>query len=237
MIPFASSPERNLFMLKGALARGGYDWWWHNFTARHATTGEEKAFFIEYFICNPAAGGAQPSFGGAVAGGGAERPAYGLIKVGCWGADARQLHRYFGIEEVEIGQDRLAIQMADCALSETSMTGQCTVTAADAAARPEWASDVGSLRWSLAIDKQLHYSVGYGAGTVARALNLFEMYWHAEGIKTAYSGWVELDGERYEVTPSTCFGYADKELGQQFHLAMAVDLELRSGEHGQRTAP
>ena len=67
------------------------------------------------------------------------------------------------------------------------MTGQCTVTAADAAARPEWASDVGSLRWSLAIHKQLHYSVSYGASTVARALNLFEMYWHAEGIKTAYS--------------------------------------------------
>jgi len=25
--------DRNAFMLKGPLARKGYDWWWHTFTA------------------------------------------------------------------------------------------------------------------------------------------------------------------------------------------------------------
>ena len=55
--------NRNAFMLKGALSECGYDWWWHSFTGRHSVTGEEKAFFIEFFTCNPALGGAQPILG------------------------------------------------------------------------------------------------------------------------------------------------------------------------------
>ena len=45
---------RNSFMLHGPLAHHGYDWWWHSFTAQDAQTGEDKPFFIEFFICNPA---------------------------------------------------------------------------------------------------------------------------------------------------------------------------------------
>lgn len=29
-------------MLKGNLAREGYDWWWHSFTGINEKTGEEK---------------------------------------------------------------------------------------------------------------------------------------------------------------------------------------------------
>ena len=55
-----SDLNRNIFMLKGVLAECGYDWWWHSFTGRHSITGEEKAFFIEFFTCNPALGGEEP---------------------------------------------------------------------------------------------------------------------------------------------------------------------------------
>ena len=50
-------------MLKGPLQKKGYDWWWHNFTGVSKKTGEEKAFFIEYYVCNPAFGGNDPVFG------------------------------------------------------------------------------------------------------------------------------------------------------------------------------
>lgn len=43
-------------MLVGPLAHHGYDWWWHSFTAQDAVTGEDKPFFIEFFLCNPALG-------------------------------------------------------------------------------------------------------------------------------------------------------------------------------------
>lgn len=207
---FAAAPERNLYMLRGALARRGYDWWWHSFTARHAVTGAERAFFIEFFVCNPALGAAEPIFDET------GKQSYGMVKVGTWGEGARQLHSYFGMAASDIATETLSVRMGHNRLSETETAGSVEVSAADAAAHPEWASDVGSLRWQLSIDKQLHYNVGYGASAPARALNLFEMYWHAEGIKTAYEGWVELDGERYIVTPETCFGYADKNWGSNF---------------------
>ena len=50
-------------MLDGPLARHGYDWWWHSFTAQDAETGEDKPFFIEFFACNPALGEDLPVLG------------------------------------------------------------------------------------------------------------------------------------------------------------------------------
>ena len=46
--------SRDQFMLSGSLADQGYDWWWHSFTGRNARTGEERAFFVEFFSssCN-----------------------------------------------------------------------------------------------------------------------------------------------------------------------------------------
>ena len=55
--------SRDACQLFGEQAHCGYDWWWHSFTAHHAETGEEKAFFIEFFLCNPASGGEEPVFG------------------------------------------------------------------------------------------------------------------------------------------------------------------------------
>lgn len=49
-----SDLKRNYYMLKGPLAKKGYDWWWHSLTAYDKETGEERPFFIEYFVCNPA---------------------------------------------------------------------------------------------------------------------------------------------------------------------------------------
>ena len=54
---------RDALMLHGPLARQGYDWWWHSFTAQDAETGEDKPFFIEFFVCNPALAEEQPVFG------------------------------------------------------------------------------------------------------------------------------------------------------------------------------
>ena len=45
---------RDEYMLTGPFRRQGYDWWWHSFTAVSEKTGEERAFFIEFFMCNPA---------------------------------------------------------------------------------------------------------------------------------------------------------------------------------------
>lgn len=42
------------------------------------------------------------------------------------------------------------------------------------------------------------------------------MFWHAEGMKSAYSGHVLWNGEEYIVDSETCYGYADKNWGKDF---------------------
>ena len=96
------------------------------------------------------------------------------------------------------------------------MTGHVKVTEADVQAHPEWMSDAGEMRWDISIRKQVAYHVGYGASKLFRTLNAFEMFWHAEGMKTVFQGWLTLNGEEYVVRPEDCYGYADKNWGGDF---------------------
>ena len=210
--------ERNACQLWGKLAWKGYDWWWHSFTGINRNTGEEKAFFVEYFLCNPALGQAEPIYGQDPECLKNEWwPSYLMVKAGCWGEDARQLHRFFGWEDVSVhGTKSYRLWAGDCRASETLIRGSVKVTEEEAKEHPEWLCQAGEMQWNLKVKKQIAFNVGYGAGELMRRLNAFEMYWHAEGMKTAYDGEVILDGEVYDVKPETCYGYADKNWGSNF---------------------
>ncbi|MBP3262857.1 hypothetical protein [Pseudobutyrivibrio sp.] len=213
-----SDITRDDFMLKGALASEGYDWWWHSFTGKNKKTGEEKAFFIEFFTINPELGGDEPVFGqlpeNKASG---VKPSYMMVKVGCWGEGAKQMHRFFGWNKVNIKEDvPFLISAEDCFCSESRTLGKVEVTEADAKAHPEWMCQSGKMVWDLNIEKQIAFNVGYGAGWASREIEAFEMFWHAEGMKTLFSGSVILDGVEYEVSPDSCYGYADKNWGKDF---------------------
>lgn len=212
-----SDISRNGCMLRGALAKNGYDWWWHSFTGHHRKTGEEKTFFIEYFVCNPALGSSLPILGQDPQNRLNDRkPSYALIKVGAWGENAKQIHNFYPIDAFSCPSDRLDVKVGNCVLTETHMKGQCHVSSEDAKQHPEWMCDSGEMTWNIQINKKIAYHVGYGASKFFRALNLFEMFWHAEGIKTEYQGELILDGEIYDINPSTSYGYADKNWGKDF---------------------
>lgn len=144
------------------------------------------------------------------------RPSYALVKAGWWGKDAAQLHNFYGIDEFSGDPARLNVRMGECSLSETRMIGTCAVTDAEAREHPEYMCGAGSMSWDLSIDKKIPFNVGYGASPFVRSLNAFEMFWHAEGIKTEYSGTVVLNGGTYRIEPQTSFGYADKNWGADF---------------------
>ena len=213
-----SDVSRNAFMLKGALAKEGYDWWWHSFTGRHAQTGEEKAFFIEFFTINPELGGEEPIFGQLPANKeNGVKPSYMMVKAGAWGKDAKQLHRFFGWNMVSIARDiPYEITADNCYCSETKTVGCIDIDKEECEKHPEWMCDFGSMSWDLSIDKQVAFNVGYGAGKALRDIEAFEMYWHAEGIKTAYEGEVIFGGEKYIVSKENSYGYADKNWGSNF---------------------
>lgn len=214
-----SDITRDYCMLKGPLAKKGYDWWWHSFTAEHAKTGARKSFYIEYFLCNPALAQEQPVLiwndpEGRNAG---RRPSYCMVNAGFWGKEKGQLHRFFPWSKVSILMNTpLNLMADDCICTETRIKGSVHVSAQEAAAHPEWMSDAGEMEWDLRVHKQVAYHAGYGASQFFRALNAFEMFWHAEGMKTSFSGWVRLNGEEYRVKPETCYGYADKNWGSDF---------------------
>ena len=224
-----SDLTRNYWMLDGRFAKKGYDWWWHNFTAVNEKTGEEKSFFIEYFTCNPALANTQahentethakPILGqleqNRTKG---LRPSYVMVKCGWWGENARQLHRFFAWDEVELGHNKggYFLKAADCSASEKLLTGSVDISAEAAAAHPEWMCDSGSMSWNIQVDKKVAFNVGYGAGSLFRKLKAFEMYWHAEGMKSLYSGEIIADGEAYKITNERSFGYADKNWGADF---------------------
>ena len=209
---------RDACMLHGPLRRCGYDWWWHSFTAQDAETGEDKPFFIEFFLCNPALAQDGPVLGQLPANKAAgKRPSYLMVKAGCWGRDHCQLHRFFAWKDVSLhGAAPYRIEAGDCLASETALRGSIDISPEAAAAHPEWMCGAGSLKWDLTVDKQIAFNVGYGASKPLRDAEAFAMYWHAEGMKSAYSGAIEYNGRRYAVTPQKSFGYADKNWGRDF---------------------
>ena len=213
-----SDLSRDAFMLHGGLAECGYDWWWHSFTGHDAETGVEKGFFIEFFTCNPALGGEAPIFGQLPQNQANDvKPSYLMVKAGAWGEDAAQLHRFFGWKQVDISAGTpFHVRAGDCYLDETATEGHISLAPDEAMAHPEYMSDAGEMSWKLSIDKRVAYNVGYGASKPLRDSEAFEMFWHAEGMKTQYSGTVIWNGRTYLVSPETSYGYADKNWGKDF---------------------
>ena len=209
---------RDACMLHGPLRHHGYDWWWHSLTAQDAETGEDKPFFIEFFLCNPALGEDAPVLGQLPENRAAGRqPSYLMVKAGCWGEDHCQLHRFFAWKDVNLhGDAPYRIEAADCLACETELKGSVAVSPEDALAHPEWMCDGGKMAWDLKVDKQIAFNVGYGASKPFRDAEAFAMYWHAEGMKTAYSGTILYNGRLYLVSPEKSFGYADKNWGRDF---------------------
>jgi len=216
-----SDLSRDSFMLVGPLAKKGYDWWWHSFTARNKQTGEEKPFFVEFFVCNPALAQDKPVivWNDPEARAKGVRPSYLMVKVGWWvGSEKGQMQRFFAWKDVKISKNGEPINIVadDCSLSETHVKGHVAYTQEESEAHPEYMSDFGDFKFDLKIQKDVTFNVGYGASKFFRDINSFEMFWHAEGMKSYFEGTIELNGVEYVVTPDTCYGYDDKNWGGDF---------------------
>ena len=209
---------RNAFMLTGPLAKKGYDWWWHSFTAQDEETGEDKPFFIEFFICNPALAEDKPVFGQLPENKEKGKfPSYLMVKAGCWGEGKCQLHRFFSLKDVRIHPKApYEVEAEDCYATETALRGSIHISEEEKENHPEWMCDSGDIEWNLEIDKQIAFNVGYGASKSLRGAEAFAMYWHAEGMKSAFKGTITCNGRKYVVTPEKSYGYADKNWGRDF---------------------
>jgi len=209
--------RKNKAMLSGVQKKNGYLYWWHSFTGEHAVTGEKKAFFIAFYIINPARSPNKPVFGQLYSQKTKEHmPSYVMIKAGSWGENPKQIHQFFPSEQLTYTKKSLGVNVGVNHLSETELSGSISMSEIDSKMQPEYMSDSGSMSWNLTMKKECPYDVGYTTSALFRSLNIFEMYWHVQGIKTEYSGTVTLDDATYRVRPETSFGYADKNWGKNF---------------------
>lgn len=210
--------RRNGYMLSGRLARRGYDWWWHSLVGVDKATGERQPFFIEYYVVNPALGGPSPVPGQLP--GNRERgvrPSYAMIKAGRWGAGRKaQLHNLYPVSEFAASREGMEVRIGGNVATETLLKGSVSLSAAEAAAHPEYMSDAGEMSWELEAEKVLPYSVGWGTSPLSLAVDAFQMYWHAAGMLTRYKGRVTFDGKEYLVEPESSAGYQDKNWGRDY---------------------
>ena len=212
------SKQRNRCQLFAGQARKGYDWWWHSFTAYNKKTGEPRPFFLEFFLVNPKFGKDEPIFGQLEENQkNKARPSYLMVKVGYWGKNKKQLHRFFGWKKIKVDYHApFSITVDDCYLDEYKSYGKVEISEEECKNHPEYMCDSGSIEWNLNIEKEIAFNVGYGAGWLFRHLQLFEMFWHVEGMKSNFSGSIIADGEEYEVRKKDSYGYADKNWGKNF---------------------
>lgn len=202
--------KRNMYMLKGPLKRRGYDWWRHFFTGVNKQTGEQKAFFIEYFIINPARSPQNVVIGNN----GAARPSYVMIKAGTWGRNACQITNFYPSEDFHKSKRHLEISVGPCCLSESVLAGKVECSQQDIQYHPEYMSDAGSLAWNLKLEKTITSSNNRYTNWFARNFRGSDMYWHCQGMKTDYTGFVVFNGVEYTVTPERSYGSSDKFWGK-----------------------
>lgn len=198
--------KKNLYMLDGSFAYRGYDWWWHSFTAINEITKEEKAFYVEYFIINPKASPSKVVLGSNGI------PSYLMLNVGSWGKNKAQLHRFYPLNEVKIDKKKLHIEGEDFLLTEDHIKGKVNVINPP----KEELCDEGKMEFDIKLDKKITYDVGYGTSPLLRKIKAFDMYWHAQGIKTLMEGYVIYNNEKYLVKKDSSFGYSDKNWGRDF---------------------
>ena len=107
-----------------------------------------------------------------------------------------------------------SVEADDCFLTEDRTHGRVHVEGS--ADHPEWMCQDGEMSWNLNIRKVTAFNVGFGADEVFRHAEAFEMFWHAEGMKSEFEGEVIWNGRKYLVRPEDCYGYADKNWGRDF---------------------
>lgn len=203
--------KRNRFMLNGKKAKNGYDWWWHDISAINDSTGEVERFFIEYYVINPKISPEKILYGQKDC----TKPSYAKIIAGKWGKNKAQIHNYFKSSEFWSATKEFDVKIGKNIANEKKLKGLVFQSQKNVFENPHLMSDAGEMSWDLEIVEKIPYSVGYGASAVFRKLNLFQMYWHVQGLRTKYSGKIIYNGQSFTCTPQY-IGYQDKNWGSDY---------------------
>ncbi|MCM1185171.1 MAG: hypothetical protein NC251_07210 [Lachnoclostridium sp.] len=239
-----SDLDRNAYMLRGSLTKRGYMRWHHTFQGVRPDTMETRTFFIDYQLINPSLGAEHPILGqhpyfkkrGM-------KPSYIMIKAGCYptaGEAGVQINGFYPVSSLKTTKNPFIFQTEECFYSENHISGFVDMIKAEARHR-SFLTDAGFMEWDLEVHKAVAAHMGAIANPLFTAVNALKSFWHGEGIRTFYRGHISLNGVSYEVTPESCYGYADKRWGADFnrpllHLAASRLTSERTGRQLKHSA-
>ena len=236
------------YVLRGKLRQEGFERWRYVFSALNRTTGQEKKFFIELYIVNPAISPkaavisqksrlaySESDLQYALAGTDSAthandeldvKPSYVLVKSGVFGNGGKHMNKFYASSLFGYVKNTENFKVGDCLFGANSLTGMISVTEQDLRLRPELLCNSGAMSWELKFERQIESNPLY---------NRKNYLWIPIGTKSLFSGSVHLDNEEYVVLPKSSNGYIDKCWGEKpnspyFHLSSSKMTSIISGK-------
>lgn len=219
--------RRNEYKLKGSLRKCGFDRWRYVFNAVNPASGDERNFFIELSILNPAVSPQDAvvyesqvekmddsDLQAALSGNFDPQehyeqvvPSYCCVRAGILGRRPRALAKCFPCDDFILQKNGADVQVGECLFSYSELSGSLTVTKTDLVKNPQPKSDDGRMSWNLKYERVFDTKPVISKNNIS---------WSATGIYTEFSGTVKFDGVEYIVSPESSFGYTDKIWGSDF---------------------
>lgn len=220
--------------LKGFLRKNGFDRWRLVTNAVSSVSGEEKAFFFEFYAVNPALSPKEcvlgfknrfnksaEDFQYVLAGSQTAKnftsqtyvqPSFFMIKAGILSLSASHVNSYFPPEILSAKKSDFIVSakqedLPACILAHDYTSGAIKVTDEDLRVHPEYMGNSGSISWSLKFSRSISFSSDYRTKDIS---------WAVLGGKTDFSGKIIFNNEEYNVSPRNSFGYYDKNWGRDF---------------------
>ena len=238
----------NQYVLRGKLRQHGFERWRYVFSAFNKISGQEKKFFIELYLVNPALSpkvavlsqksrlalsesDLQYVLAGTTSASHANDeievlPSYVLVKAGVFGSGGKQINKFLASSLFSYVKSSESFKAGDFLFGAKTLSGSLSVTAQDLRIRPELLCNVGSMDWDLKFERILESMPLY---------NRKNYLWTPIGAKSAFSGTVHLDGSEYAVLSKNSNGYIDKAWGTDpnspyFHISSAKMTSIISGK-------
>ncbi|MBQ6781282.1 MAG: hypothetical protein IJP62_08620 [Treponema sp.] len=235
------------YLLRGKLRHNGYERWHYSFVGVNNQTGEERLFFIELYVVNPAVSpkeaviaqksklsmsnnDLQYTLAGTDSANSAAQevlvqPSYVLIKAGVFGDHGKQFNRFLPSSQLQWNKSEAEFRIGECVFADDHLSGFVRVTPRDLHDYPEFLCNAGAMDWKLHFEKSIASAPLYKKkGSV----------WIPSGAKTLYGGVVHIDGAEYTVVPRKSSGYLDRQWGNvlkspNFHISSSNLTSIISG--------
>ena len=235
------------YILRGKLRQEGFERWRYVFSAVSKITGNERKFFIELYIVNPAISpkvavisqksrlaiseaDLQYALAGTESAAHANdeidvKPSYVLVKAGIFGEGGKQINKFYSSAQAAFIKGSGKFKVGECIFGTKELAGSVLVTAQDLRVRPELLCNAGVMDWDLKFERTIENPPLY---------NRKNILWIPIGAKTLFSGSVHFDNQEYVVLPQTANGYIDKTWGDQlnspyFHISSSKLMSIISG--------